>query len=119
MKTICTLNGRIIMSQDGSEIVTMQANASQYPSAVVEVVTTEEFNARLEAQPKTPEEIERDSQSKLRADAKALAMFDTIKGATLAQINSWVDVNFNSMTSQQRSMLKLLAAVAGLYLRER
>lgn len=55
----------------------------------------------------------------LRAAAKATPMFTAIKTATLAEIDAWVDANFSGLTVAQRRLLKLLAAVAGLYLRER
>lgn len=62
---------------------------------------------------------EREAIRQLAIETKATAMFDTLKAATLAQINTWIDNNFASLTAQQRAFLKLLAAVAGIYLRER
>lgn len=56
MKTICTLNGRIILSQDGEALAAMETNASQYPGAVVSVVTDDEFAVLLTSQPVSTEE---------------------------------------------------------------
>lgn len=50
MKTICTLDGRIIMSQDGDALATMERNATQYPGAVASVVTDEAFAALVAEQ---------------------------------------------------------------------
>ena len=57
MKTICVLNGRIIMSQDGDALKAMKANAMQYPGAVASVVSDSEYVALKAAQPKTVGEI--------------------------------------------------------------
>lgn len=56
MKTICTLNGKIVMSQDGDALEAMQKNAAQYPGAVASVVTDTEYTQLIESQPKTTEE---------------------------------------------------------------
>lgn len=50
MKTIATLNGVILMSQDGEALEAMQANAAQY-GAEASVVTDEEYAALVAAQP--------------------------------------------------------------------
>ena len=65
MKTICVLNGKIIMSQDGDALVAMKSNASQYPSAVVSVVTNEEYVALVAAQPKAQDEINDEIKAKI------------------------------------------------------
>lgn len=82
-----------------------------------------EGNTPLPADPPTQAELdaaaEREALRQLAIKTKATTMFDTLKTATLAQINTWVDNNFASLTAQQRALLKLLAAVAGMYLRER
>lgn len=57
--------------------------------------------------------------AQLRLDAKATAMFTALENASLAQINTWVDNNFAGMNPTQRAFLKLLAASAGMYLREK
>jgi len=44
MKTICLLNNKIIMSQDGEAVEAMTLNAEQYSGSTVSVVTDEEFN---------------------------------------------------------------------------
>lgn len=71
MKTICALNGRIILSQDGEARAAMEKNASQYPGAVVSVVTDDEFASLLAAQPVSIEEqraeIERQRDAQLAA----------------------------------------------------
>ena len=64
-------------------------------------------------------EAEREAIRVLRAEAKATAMFDAVKAATLTEIDAWVDNNFATLNAAQRRLLKLLTAVAGLYLRER
>lgn len=55
----------------------------------------------------------------LRLDATATAMFTALENSSLAQINTWVDNNFGGMNATQRAFLKLLAASAGMYLREK
>lgn len=57
MKTICTLDGRIIMSQDGDALATMERNAAQYPGAVASVVTDEAFAALVAAQADSADHI--------------------------------------------------------------
>lgn len=64
-------------------------------------------------------EIEREALRQLRLEAKATAMFAALKSATLADIDAWVDSNFATLSAAQRRFLKLLAAAAGMYLRER
>lgn len=54
MKTVCVLEGRIIMSQDGDAHDAMNSNAEQYPGAIVEVIDDAEFDARMAAQDPTP-----------------------------------------------------------------
>jgi hypothetical protein len=44
MKTVCLLNNKVIMSQDGDAVEAMTQNAEQYPGSTVEVVSDEEFN---------------------------------------------------------------------------
>ena len=44
MKTVCLLNNKVIMSQDGDAVEAMTQNAEQYAGAIVEVVSDEEFN---------------------------------------------------------------------------
>ncbi len=123
MKTICVLNGRIIMSQDGEALLAMESNAAQYAGAIVSVVDDAAYDSLILGQPKLPEETaaeaERQAQRDLLLEAKAPPMFDAIKGANLVQINAWVDNNFGSLNAQQRAFLKLMAVVAGMYLRER
>lgn len=51
MKTICALNGKVIMMQDGAQLASMQNNASQIPDAVAGVVTDEEYLALIAPSP--------------------------------------------------------------------
>ena len=71
----------------------------------------------------TQEEIDaaalRAIKEQLFLDAKADAGFNTLKGATLAQINTFVNNNFGTMNATQRAFIKLLAASASLYLQDR
>lgn len=73
--------------------------------------------------PPTPEEaaraVEHAAIADLRAEAKAMAMFATLRSATLEQISNWVDTEFPALNGTQRMFLKLLAANASMYLRER
>lgn len=62
---------------------------------------------------------ERNARGQLVLEARATAMFAALEGASLAQINTWVDNNFSGFTAQQRAFLKLLAAGVGAFLRER
>lgn len=50
MKTICVLNNRIIMSQEGDALETMTANAKQHPGAEVSVVTDDKYESLKAAQ---------------------------------------------------------------------
>jgi hypothetical protein len=43
MQTICVLDEKIMMSQEGEHLATMQQNASQYPGAVASIVTDAEY----------------------------------------------------------------------------
>ena len=43
MKTVCIINNKIVMSQDGDAIEAMTLNAAQYEGATVQVITDEEF----------------------------------------------------------------------------
>jgi len=47
MKTVCLLNYKVIMSQDGEAVEAMTQNAQQYAGATVEVVTDEKFNSLI------------------------------------------------------------------------
>lgn len=47
MKTICTIEGRVVMSQDGDATRTMEVNAAQYPGAVVSVVSDEAYRVLM------------------------------------------------------------------------
>lgn len=47
MKTICVLNGKIVMAQDGDAFKTMEKNAAQYPGAVASVVSDAEYASLL------------------------------------------------------------------------
>lgn len=64
-------------------------------------------------------EAEQSAIHNIRLAAKAGTMFKAIEKADLVQIDAWVDNNFASLNAQQREFLKLMAAVAGMYLRER
>lgn len=64
-------------------------------------------------------EAEQKAVHDLRLAVKASTMFKALENADLVQINAWVDNNFGSMNAQQRAFLKLMAVVAGMYLRER
>lgn len=75
--------------------------------------------ARSAAEASDPKLIEYSARKQLLADAKATAMFTALENASLAQINTWVDNNFAGMNATQRAFLKLLAASAGMYLREK
>lgn len=47
MKTICTIEGRVVMSQDGDATHAMEVNAAQYPGAVVSVVSDEAYRVLM------------------------------------------------------------------------
>ena len=47
MKTVCLLNNKVIMSQDGEAVEAMTLNAQQYSSSTVQVVTDDEFAALI------------------------------------------------------------------------
>lgn len=77
MKTICTLNGRIIMSQDGEALETMTANAAQYAGAVASVIPDEEYFDLMRAQ--------LSQQNVERKDAVAEKIKRVFPGMTAAQ----------------------------------
>ncbi|RPJ02848.1 MAG: hypothetical protein EHM39_00930 [Chloroflexi bacterium] len=58
------------------------------------------------------------AQATLSAAAKADALFNTLKGATDAQINTYVNNQFPAFSAQQRATIKLLLMVAALTLRK-
>lgn len=113
IESVCPISGvntnRVISF--ASEATTEQRDAAQA------IANSWDFNTPT--QEELAVEAERKAQRELLLEAKATAMFDAIKGAKLAQLNAWVDNNFGALTTQQRAFLKLLAAVAGMYLRER
>lgn len=98
MKTICTLNGRIIMSQDGEALETMTANAAQYAGAMAAVVTDDEFIALVVAQPKSATELRSDIElardSKLAAgvlwNGRRWQMDDVMRSALQWRITRWL-----------------------------
>lgn len=50
MKTVCILNGRIVMHQDGDAVTAMEENAAQYSGATVQTMDDETFVAAMAAQ---------------------------------------------------------------------
>lgn len=97
MQTICELNGRILMSQGGEHSEAMQRNAEQYPGATVRVVTDEEFNGLLAAQPKSAAELRSDIEcqrdSKLAEgvlwNGRRWQMDDVMRSALQWRITRW------------------------------
>lgn len=87
MKTICVLDGRIVMSQDGDAIDTMTQNASQFPGAVVSVVSDEEFATRMDAQ-KPPTDIHDQIESESRLALRSGALYELIDLA-MRQFLEW------------------------------
>lgn len=77
MKTICQLNGKIILHQDGEALAAMQANAAQYPGATASVVTDAEFATLLAAQPLDAAE----ATKKVKAEAQR-RILTRLPGAT-------------------------------------
>jgi len=61
--------------------------------------------------------VEQAAVATLEADAKADAVFDTLKTATAAQISTFVNNQFSGFTAPQRATMKLLIHVAALVLR--
>ena len=62
-------------------------------------------------------ETEHSGQEELRVGLKADAVFDTLKTATQAQINNFVNNQFPAFTVQQRAVMKMLIQVAALVVR--
>lgn len=101
----------------------MKAVVDKTTGAVVRLPLTPEEEAQADAEElaylNDPARLARVAKEQLRLDAKASAMFSTLKNATLAEINTWVETNFPgpTFTNQQQNFLKLLAAAAALYLK--
>ena len=75
MKTICTLKGKIIMSQDGDALVAMEANASQYSGAIASVVSDEEYTRLTLPEPPTYQELRQKEYPSLLE--LTVALYDT------------------------------------------
>lgn len=73
---------------------------------------TPEETAAREAQ-----ELEGTEQEVLRNSLKIDAVFDSLKRATPAQINTFVNNQFATFTAQQRAVMKMLIQVAALVVR--
>ena len=65
------------------------------------------------------EVAENDAINQLLLNSKADAGYAVLQNATLAQINTFINAHFASTDAQGRGLLKLLAAVASIYLREK
>lgn len=82
-----------------------------------------EGNTPLPVDPPTQAELnaaaERKALQQLAIDAKAATMFDTLRTATLGQINAWVDSTYPTLNAAQRNGLKILFAGVGMFLREK
>lgn len=78
---------------------------------------------------KTPEEltaeaaaaaaavVEQDGQTALALDARADAIFDQLKNATTAQISTFVNNRFVTLTAPERNVMKLVLQCCALFLR--
>lgn len=63
------------------------------------------------------QELEHTEQTVLRDSLKMDAIFDALKRATPAQINTFVNNQFPAFTVQQRGVMKMLIQVAALVVR--
>lgn len=63
------------------------------------------------------QEQEQTGQTALRDNLKMDAVFDQLKTATPAQINTFVNNQFPAFTIQQRAVMKMLIQVAALVVR--
>ena len=75
MKTICMLNDKVIMSQDGDALVAMEANAAQYPSAIASVVSDEEYTRLTLPEPPTYQELRQEEYPSIAE--LTVALYDT------------------------------------------
>lgn len=57
------------------------------------------------------------AQKQLKADVKIDEVFDRLRAATPAQINTFVNNAFSGMTVQQRKVIKMLVQVAAITVR--
>lgn len=64
-------------------------------------------------------DAERAAQAALQADAKQDAVFDSLKTATAAQINTFVATRFPAFDAPQRAVVKLILQCCALFLRSR
>lgn len=71
----------------------------------------------LEAAGNTAVDVERAAQAALAADAKQDAVFDQLKTATAAQINTFIGNRFPAFTAPQQAVMKLILQVCALFLR--
>lgn len=49
MKTVCIIDNKIVMSQDGEALEAMTLNAAQYEGAVVQIITNDAFDTMMAA----------------------------------------------------------------------
>ena len=83
MKTVCLLNNKVIMSQDGEAVEAMTLNAFQYEGATVEIITDEEFEKK-----KTPLTYEQKRQAEYPPMTDYL---DAIVKGDTAQQQAYID----------------------------
>jgi len=84
MKTICALDGRIIMSQDGDATESMQKNAAQYAGSSVAVIDDSEFDLLITRQ------TEKDHSAEKQANAERIDKL--FPGITEAQRDFFVEI---------------------------
>lgn len=77
-------------------------------------VPQEQLNIAATIQAKLAEQQE---QGTLASDLRTDAVFTALKTATPAQINTFVNNTFGTLTAQQRAVLKMLVQVAALSIR--
>ena len=77
--------------------------------------TAEKKAARVAAQAARAAELA--AQKGLKADVKIDEVFDQLRSATPAQINTFVNNAFSGMTAQQRKVIKMLVQVAAITVR--
>lgn len=94
-------------NQDWREFLAWQAEGN-----IPDPAETPGETAAREAQ-----ELEHTEQTVLRDNLKMDAVFDQLKTATPAQINTFVNNQFAAFTAQQRAVMKMLIQVAALVVR--
>lgn len=109
----------VIRLADNAHIPEDLANTSwqEFLTWLAEGNTPDPAETPEETTARESQELEHAEQESLRDNLKMDAVFDSLKRATPAQINTFVNNQFPAFTAQQRAVMKMLIQVAALVVR--